>query len=276
MASLTLTLSGNQSILKVEYFPPIELGNGVYVCGLIDFQTFNSIPNINRFNNQFHYIENNIDSYPTSVEITKSGQQDFISAVTLNNVKLSGINLDVSSSNIDLLTGEKTITIPTGSYEIKDINNFLQRSLGNDIHFMLKVNNNTLKSEILCNRKINFKKNNTIGPLLGFSERILDANILHESDKPVNILKVNAIRIECNITTGAYANNKLVHTIHEFFPIVSPGYKIVEVPKNVIYLPVTVKTIHNLNISIVDQDGDLVDFRGETITIRLHLKRISE
>lgn len=266
MASLTLTLSGNQSILKTEYFPPIELGNGVYVCGLIDFQTFNSIPNINRFNNQFHYIENNIGSHPTSVEITKSDERDFISAVTLNNVTLSGINLDVTPSDIDILAGEKTITIPTGSYEIKDINNFLQRSLGNDIHFMLKVNNNTLKSEILCNRKINFKKNNTIGPLLGFSE----------SDKPVNILKVNAIRIECNITTGAYANNKLVHTIHEFFPIVSPGYKIVEVPKNVIYLPVTVKTIHNLNISIVDQDGDLVDFRGETITIRLHLKRISE
>lgn len=84
---------------------------------------------------------------------------------------------------------------------------------------------------------------------------------------------MNAIRVECNLTSGAYINNRLIHTIHEFFPTVSPGYKIVEVPKNVIYLPVTVEEIHMLNIRIVDQDGHLVNFRGETITIRIHIKK---
>lgn len=266
MTSFTLSLSGTKSVLKAEYFPPIELNNGTYVCGLVDFQTFNSIPNVDQSNNQFHYIEDTFDSQLTSYEIAKS-DQNFISVSN----KIDDIDVDIS-----ILPSEKTITIPIGSYEIEDINNYLQKSLGKNVQFMLKINNNTLKSEILCNRKINFQKNNTIGTLLGFSERILDANILHESDTPVNILKVNAIRIECNITTGAYVNNKLVHTIHEFFPRVSSGYRIVEVPKNVIYLPVIVKSIHNLSVSIVDQDGNLIDFRGETITLRIHLKKVNE
>ena len=62
--------------------------------------------------------------------------------------------------------------------------------------------------------------------------------------------------------------------IHEFFPVVPPRYKIIEVLSQVIYLPVTVKSIDHLQIRIVDQDGRLVNFRGEVITIRLHIKKV--
>ena len=78
--------------------------------------------------------------------------------------------------------------------------------------------------------------------------------------------------MECSITTGAYINNQKVHTIHEFFPSDPPGFKIIEVPKQIIYLPVFVRSIDNIQLRIVDQDGDLVDFLGEVITIRLHIK----
>lgn len=94
----------------------------------------------------------------------------------------------------------------------------------------------------------------------------------HTSDLPVAILKVNSLRVECNVTTGAYMNGRHVHTIHEFFPIVPPGYKIVEVPSNVIYLPITVQAIDHLQLKLVDQDGQLVNFQGEVITIRLHVR----
>lgn len=96
----------------------------------------------------------------------------------------------------------------------------------------------------------------------------------HSSELLVNILAVNAIHVECNITTGAYMNEQRVHTIHEFFPVVPPGYKITELPTHVIYHPLTVQTISYLQLRIIDQDGLLVNFRGEVITVRLHIKSV--
>ena len=96
----------------------------------------------------------------------------------------------------------------------------------------------------------------------------------HDSDLPVSILKVNALGVECNITSGAYINKQKVHTIHELFPAVAPGFKIIEIPKESIYLPVSVEAIDHLQIRIVDQDGNPVNFRGETINIRLHIKSV--
>lgn len=181
-------------------------------------------------------------------------------------------NIDVGNNKF--YVGKEEIILPTGSYEIEDIEKYLHDTLeSKNIAIQLKPNNTTLRSEIKCNRIINFSPSDSIGTLLGFTPRFLDANINHTSDQPVTILKVNALRVECNITTGAYINGQRVHTIHEFFPAVPAGYKIIEVPSQVIYLPVSVKSIDHLQIRIVDQDGRLVNFRGETITIRLHLKQ---
>lgn len=121
---------------------------------------------------------------------------------------------------------------------------------------------------------MNFKPDDSIAELLGFSSIILKPNKIHISSSPVKILKFNVLRIECNITSGAYINNKKVHTIHEFFPTVPPGFKIVKVPAKIIYLPIFVKSIDQIQLKIVDENGNLVNFRGETITIRLHLKEV--
>ena len=87
-------------------------------------------------------------------------------------------------------------------------------------------------------------------------------------------IRVNSLRIENNDTTVAYINDRMVHTIHEFFPIVPLGYKIVEIPSHVIYLPVAIENIDQIQLRIVDQNGNLVNFRDETITLRLHIKSL--
>lgn len=223
--SFTLTLSGNTSVLQSQYFPPIELNpSKQYVLGLVEFLTFNSIPNIDSSNNKF-YI------------------------------------------------GDKVLTLPTGSYEIGDIDEYIQGQLvGTDIKLTLRANNNTLCAEINCNKPIDFTRPNTIGDLLSFTSRILAANEQHSSDSAVRILKLNVIRIESNITCGAFLNDQQVHTIYSFFPSVPPGFKIIEKPSTVIYLPVTVSAISQLELRIVDQDNNSVNFRDEIITVRLHVK----
>lgn len=220
--SLTLSLTGNSSVLSAEYFPPLEL-SGNYVCGLIDFQTYNSIPNVDTDNNLFHI-------------------------------------------------GDIIIEIPVGSYELEDIVNYVKKQLNGKMSIDIKANNNTLQCNVKSSEKIYFNKERSIGTLLGFSSRELASNILHTSDLPVNIIKVNAIRVECNIISGSYINHMKARTLHTFGLNIGPGYKLNETPRTIIYFPVTVKQIGSLTISLVDQDGNLVNFRGETITVRIHLK----
>lgn len=282
MTSITLTLTGDSSQLSAQYCPAIDLSDGEYVCGLIDFQTFNSIPNIDETNNLFYfgYPNQNTAIKPAnivfnSVELFESStserEEEQTNRKRRRRRRAVGNNTHKKSNKIPLTY----IKIPTGSYELEDLAEYLQKRLkSKGAKLVLQPNKNTLRCEVFCNQPIDFSRPNTIGPLLGIrSDRVLGAYEAHESQLPANILKVNIIRVECNIITGSYLNNRASHTIHEFSPKVPPGYKINEVPQNVIYFPITVKSIQKIELSLVDQSNQSVNFRGETITIRLHVKK---
>lgn len=168
-------------------------------------------------------------------------------------------------------TGE-IIEIDEGAYEIEDLETFIKAKLGMNVEFRLTANNSTLKSELFCTKPIDFTMKGSIAPLLGFKNKMLDAGTLHVSDDTVNIIKVNVIRVECNIVRGSYDNGAEGHVVHEFYPNVGPGYKIVEAPNTIIYLPVNVERINNISITLKDQDGDPINLRGERLSIRLHMR----
>lgn len=166
----------------------------------------------------------------------------------------------------------EVIEIPEGTYELQDIADFVKNKIQN-ASFMLTSNNNTLKTSIFCTKDINFKKSGTLGKLLGFGEVILKANKLHESALCVNIISTTVVRIECDIISGSYINGISSHIIHEFAPNIPPGYRIIEIPKNVIYFPVNQKNISSINIRLLDNNNKLINFRGEEIQLYLHIKR---
>lgn len=167
------------------------------------------------------------------------------------------------------------ITIPVGCYEIEDISEYLKSRFPEKKKkpIVLIPNKNTLKCEIQTDFKIDFTQKDCIGPLLGFSKRILKAEGSYESDRPVDINPLNSIRVECDLVTGSFHNNKSTHTIYQWSPSVDAGYKMDVQPRNLIYLPVNRRRINTVNISFVDDEGKLIDFRGERVTCRIHIKK---
>lgn len=236
-----IALGSNKSELSVDFFPSIK---GKYYIRFDSFDTYNTIPNIDAKNNKFYY-------------------------------------------------NDEVLTIPEGSYEIEDIKDYLQHHVGdpssvklykdNTItkknrknYFKLEANNNTLKCTLFSSCTIDFTKDDSIGELLGFDKRMLLPNVEHESDKPVAIINVNVVRLECNIAMGSYINNKPSHIIHQFYPNVPPGYKIIETPKRETYLPVNTEEINNITVRIVDEEGRLINFRDEKINILIYLQPVSQ
>jgi len=229
----TITLNGNSSNLSCDFFPPIEVGENARIC-LLSLQTNNSIPNIN-------------------------DQCNRIGFVRLNSEKL-------------LI--KEVITIPTGSYELSELEAIIKRMLTNtEITFELKANNNTLKCEMKCNNIVDFSTDNSIGPLLGYrTDKLYDADVQHESDSLVNMTKINCIYVESNLVTGSFNNGKPCHILHEFYPNVPPGYKIIEIPKHLVSYSLNCGTINGISLALKDQDGRLIDLRGEPISIRVLIR----
>lgn len=169
----------------------------------------------------------------------------------------------------------ESITIPEGAYEIEDIERYIKESLDDSVQFSLKANNNTIKCEIECSETIHFDKEHTMAKLLGFSKKVLQPNTKHESDLPVNIINVDVIRVECNISRGSFSKVGEGHVIHEFYPLVPPGFKMVETPTNLLYLPLNCQSISNITITLKDQDGKLLNLQSEPLTVHLEIKKIA-
>lgn len=228
-----ICVTGRSSQLKCTLFPPLDLSSAKeWEMGFLDLMTYNAIPN----------VEDNINNAIYFSNLTK-------------------------------------IALPTGAYEIDNMNVYIQKELVNrsnthGVKFKLNANNNTLKSEIFCSEEIDFTKTDSLGPILGFTEpTVLEANKWHISPSQVTINKVDVIRITCNLVRGSYRDGIEGHVLHEFYPTVPPGYKIVEKPNTVKYLPINKQNqIDEFYIRLEDQNGDLVNFREESINLRVDIR----
>lgn len=180
-------------------------------------------------------------------------------------------NIDASNNKF-YYASNQVVEIPEGTYEFQDICDYLREHIVG-CSLKLYCNNNTLKTFLYCSQDVHFEKNNSLGTILGFSSQTLKANILHESTLPVNILSTTVVRVECDIISGSYINGNPSHILYEFAPNVPPGYRIIEIPKNIIYFPVNQSDINNISIRILDSKNRLVNLRSEEIQLYIHIKK---
>ena len=145
--------------------------------------------------------------------------------------------------------------------------------INEDYYINISANSNTLKSVLLLEEgyQVDFNYQNSLAKVFGFTGTKYTEGF-HESENVVNILSINSILVNIDIISGSYVNGTTKNTIYSFFPQVSPGYKIIETPHNLVYLPLTMDTIDSLNVSITDQDNHLLNLRNEKLTIRFHIR----
>ena len=143
--------------------------------------------------------------------------------------------------------------------------------INEDYYINISANSNTLKSILILEKdyQVDFNHQNSLAKVLGFTG-VKYTEGFHESENVVNILSINSILV--NIISGSYVNGTTKSTIYSFFRKVSPGYKIIESPVNLVYLPLTLDTIDRLTVSITDQDDHLLNLTNEKLTIRFHIR----
>lgn len=218
-----------------------------YELALVNLETYNSIPNISKSNNTFVYSSD------------------------------EGVTW-------------KTISLPEGSYEIQQINDVIQCQLKANgdwnsarreeepAHYIaVGANRATLRTEIEIlgpSYKVDTGKS-SIAATLGFDPKVLSTGI-HTGDKPVDISTLSSILVNCDLIGASSFLNGTPHPVaYSFYPSVGPGYKILETPNNLVYLPVSQRgNIQRVHVWLTDQRGSPLNLRGERITIRFHLRQL--
>ena len=142
-----------------------------------------------------------------------------------------------------------------------------------DYYINISANPNTLKSVLILEKddQVDFNHRDSLAKVLGFTGAKYTRGF-NESENVVNILSINSILVNIVIIAGSYVDGTTKNTIYSFFPKVSPGYKIIETPVNLVYLPIMSDTIDRLEVSITDQDDHLLSLRNKKLTVRFHLR----
>ena len=239
--SKTFIVSGKSSHIRQRFNPPMRL-EGTYEIALVNLETWYSFPNVDDSNNKLRYS-------------TDNGKTWF------------------------------DIIIPTGSYELTQLNLEIERQMQEKNHYDIEsdvsyisigANIATLKCSLEIthdNYQVDFTAEDSICSLLGFKPQKLTKGY-HISENIVNILSINSIFVNLSIIEGSYINGEQQPTIFSFFPSVAPGEKILVNPKHLLYSRVITDNITDIDVWLTDQNGNPIDLRGETLTIRFHIREI--
>ena len=253
----------NNSRILTYFGNPIEFQkNKEYEMALVGFDTVHSYTNINSTNNVFRYSPN-------------SGTSNY------------------------------TIYVEEGAYELSELNTYIQTEMQKQLGSLYIIdgvviggNLTTLKSTLKFGKPgptthyyVDFNVSNIIAYILGFNkqeyayverkedpvdpDKVTSFTDYYESENFTKIDDVSIIRITNDIIGSSYSDGKSTNDIFSFHPDVPPGYKITERPLHLIYLPAVVGRISRIETNIVDQFGNLIDFRGEDIIIRFHIREKS-
>jgi hypothetical protein len=230
----------NTAIQTIRFSPAIELDSMDYELALMDVEAYFVYPNIDKLNNQFRYYSGKTSSWVT-------------------------------------------YTIPTGTYNIEDLQH-------KAIDFVLDVNQETkvnnkyaivftanlaaLRTEmyIAPGYRVDFTILNSFRQIIGFNNQIYTEGT-YQSENEIDILDVSSIYVNCDLISGSYVDGVKSPALYSFAPDVPPGYKMVEKATHLVFLPINRNVISTITVWLSDQDGKILNFRNQMVTMRLYLRK---
>jgi len=135
-------------------------------------------------------------------------------------------------------------------------------------------NGATLRCEMYINAgyKVDFAYEKSFYELLGFLPKEYGEGVFI-SENFVDIMKIDTILVNCDLTSNSFSNGKHSNAIYTFFPAVRPGSKINEKAAHLVYLPINRQTISTITFWLTDQYYNPINFRNVNITLRFYLRK---
>ena len=225
--------------------------------------------------------------------LTLDHTKDYHIALLSYNVPYSWYNISAAQSNnvfrfsIDAGNTFTSVLIPDGNYGVQDLNLELQQLVVNNggatDQFSFAADYNTLRVDLLFYNllyHIDFSVPNTFREILGFNSQVyIGAILLHRAENGANITNnIDSISINNSIVSPAniLLNNKQSTSLFHITDYGSgPGSYLTSQVAYPIYLPINIAgNIHDINISIRNQDDQIVNLNGENITLSFHIKSV--
>ena len=189
----------------------------------------------------------------------------------------SFFNITETNNKLKYYNGStwKTVQLPIGGYKaIQDFNTRIKSIIDNKDNITLEADTISLKTKFIMKNdyKIDFRINNSFGELLGFEKIILENTV--ESSKVIELTSVKNVSIESNIVSSSYLNGKKTNILYRFTIPAPLGYDFEINPKNIIWLPISIKSFNNINFRLVDDRGKLLNLRGYVFSFLALIRQV--
>lgn len=185
-----------------------------------------------------------------------------------------------------------TYTFPNGNYSVEELNDYLVGVRG-DNSVNIQANYTTGRVEVVMDNNIRVETsdnpatnpNPVINSILGFSYNVVIENTTGvratfsaQNNADIN-RGIDAISIHCDLVDAknSLLNDKYSTSVFSFVPKTAPQSILAENISNPIYVGISTHgQINNVNYSIRDNLGNLLDLQGESATLTFHLREHQE
>ena len=176
-----------------------------------------------------------------------------------------------------------TYVLEPGIYTSKDLSEALSIILpseyeGHHNTINIKFDDITMKTKLIvmpCILDMRFDEKSFFSTIIGFSH-CWDYKHFNEytSQKIVHLSNTNKIHLKCDIIDGSVVNGVRELILFSFVSDKPSGYKAFCEPETIQYKNINKSLLNTITFYSEDDNNEVVDFNGETLTFTLQMIRI--